>query len=50
MCISSSTFLDEVKIAGIIPVYKKQAVDDKIDYRPISLLPIYSKIIEKVLY
>ena len=49
-CLSSSTFPDEFKIAEIIPVYKKQDVNDKTNYRPISLLPIISKIFEKVLY
>ena len=33
-----------------MPVYKKQDVNDKINYQPISLLPIISKAFEKVLY
>ena len=42
-CISSNTFPDELKIVDVISVYKKQDVNDKINYQPISLLPIISK-------
>ena len=49
-CISSNTFPDELKIVDVIPVYKKEDVNDKINYQPISLLPIISKIFEKFLY
>ena len=42
--VSGWTFVD------IIPVYKKQDVSDKANYRPINLLPIISKIFEMVLY
>ena len=40
MCISLSTFPDELKIANIMPVYKKQDVNDQTNYRPSSVLPI----------
>ena len=53
-CINSSisigTFPDELKIADIVPVFKKDNQNDKTNYRPISLLPLISKIFEKVLY
>ena len=50
-CILSSTsFQDALKIADIIPVYKKQDLSYKIYYRPINLLPIISKIFVKALY
>lgn len=49
-CISWSTFSDEFKIADIYSVYKKENVNYKTSYRPISSLPIISKIFEKVLY
>ena len=41
--ISTSTFLDELKIADIVPVFKKEDQNDKTNDRPISLLPIISK-------
>ena len=46
--ISTGTFPDELKIADIVPVFKKEDPNDKTNYRPISLLPLISKIFEKV--
>ena len=48
--ISTGTFPDELKIADIVPVFKKEDQNDKTNYRPISLLPLISKIFEKFLY
>ena len=48
--ISTSIFPDELKIADIVPVFKKEDQNDKTNYRPISLLPLISKIFEKFLY
>ena len=48
--ISTGNFHDELKVADIIPVFKKKAQNDKTIYRPTSLLPITSKLFEKVLY
>lgn len=49
-CISSHVFPDYLKIAKVIPVHKKGDINDPNNYRPISLLPIISKIFEKILY
>ena len=48
--ISTGTFPDELEIADIVPVFKKEDQNDKTNYRPISLLPLISKIFEKFLY
>ena len=48
--ISTGNFPDELKIAGIVPVFKKEDQNDKTNYRPINLLPLISKLFEKVLY
>ena len=48
--ISIGTSPDELKIADIVPVFKKEDQNDKTNYRPISLLPLISKIFEKFLY
>ena len=48
--ISSSTFPSILKLADIIPVYKKDSRYEKSNYRPISVLPNLSKIFQSVLY
>ena len=48
--ISSSIFPSILKVADIIPVYKKGSRCEKGNYRPISVLPDLSKIFENVLY
>ena len=50
MEISMGTFPDELKIADIVPVFKKEDQDDKTNYRTMSLLPLISKIFEKFFY
>ena len=44
-----SEFPDELKLADIIPVYKKNSAYDKENYRPISLLSVFSKVFEKLI-
>ena len=48
-CLSSGTFPDRLKLADIIPSFKKGSSTDKSNYRPISLLPVVSKIFERIL-
>ena len=43
-------FPDGLKLANIAPVHKKDEVTDKENYRPVSVLPLLSKIFEKVIY
>ena len=49
-CISIKSFPDELTVADVIPVFKKEDPNNKANYRPISLLPIISKIFERVLF
>ena len=42
--ISIKSFPDELKVADVIPVFKKEDPNNKANYRPISLLPRISKI------
>ena len=48
--LNTGIFQDTLKVAQVKPLYKKD--DDKLfsDYRPISLLPSFSLIFEKVIY
>ena len=47
---STGIFPDHLKIAKIIPVFKNGSAVDVNNYRPISLLSIFDKIIEKLMY
>ena len=49
-CISTKSFPDELKVADFIPVFKKKDPNKKANYRPIILLPIISKIFERVFF
>ena len=50
--IQSGTFPDSAKIAKVVPVYKGKKLDasEFTNYRPISLLPVIGKIIEKIMH
>ena len=47
--LNSGVFPDRLKYAIIKPIFKK-GDDQKINYRPISLLTSFSKVIEKLIY
>ena len=48
--LSQGMFLDSLKFANITPVHKKDKAADKENYRPVSVLPLFSIIFEKVIY
>ena len=48
--IISDHFLNMMKIAEIIPLYKGKERDEEVNYRPISLLMTISKLLEKIIY
>ena len=50
LSISLSLFPDDCKIAKLKPLYKKEAKTNPKNYRPISLLPLLSKIIERIIH
>ena len=50
LSIQSSSFPDLCKIAKLIALFKKGVRTEAKNYRPISLLPLFSKIFEKVVH
>jgi len=50
LCLRTAVFPDKLKVAIIAPIYKTGDKDQFNNYRPISLLPIFSKILEKIMH
>ena len=50
LCLKTNTFPDQLKVALIVPIYKSGEKGSFTNYRPISLLPVFSKILEKILH
>ena len=49
-CLTTGIFPEKLKIAKIIPIFKKVDAQILNNYRPISLLPTISKLFERVIY
>ena len=49
-CLRRGIFPDIWKHANVVPVHKKNEKNVKGNYRPISLLPIFGKILEKLIF
>ena len=50
LCIYGRNLSSKIKIARITPIYKSGAKEEINNYRPISILTCFSKIIEKILF
>ena len=50
LSLSNGEFIDVFKVAKVEPVFKKGSTYDVDNCRPISLLPVLSKILEKLVY
>lgn len=49
-CLEKGVFPNSLKIAKVSPIYKSGSKLDPGNYRPISVLPVLSKVFERVLY
>ena len=49
-CLRQGVFPEIWKHANVVPVHKKNEKNVKSNYRPISLLPIFGKMLEKLVY
>ena len=47
MSFNEASFPENMKVAQVVPVHKKSSNLDKSNYRPVSLLPVMSKIYER---
>ena len=50
MCLKQGIVPDDLKSARVIPLFKSGDQDELSNYRPISILPVCSKIIEKIVH
>ena len=48
--IETGYFPDSLKEANITPIFKKDDPLDKSNYRPVSILPLISKVFERLIY
>jgi hypothetical protein len=47
---TTGCFPDTLKLAKVIPIYKSEDKKSVANYRPISILPVFSKILEKLMH
>ncbi len=50
LVLSTGIFPDDLKLAKIIPIHKEGDKAECGNYRPISVIPIVAKILEKIIY
>ena len=48
--ISTGIFPDSLKVAKVVPLYKKKCKQNIDNYRPVAILSVFSKLLEKVMY
>ena len=48
--VEQDLFLDSLKIAKVVPLFKDGSKSDLGNYRPISLLPVIGKLFEKIIH
>ena len=48
--ILTSNFPDKLKVADVSPIFKKDDPQKSKNYRPVSVLPVVSKVFERLLY
>ena len=50
LSITQGVFPDELKLAKVIPIFKSGDSAQIGNYRPVSVLPVFSKVLERVMY
>ena len=49
-CMESDIFPSQWKMANVVPAYKRDDKQNVKNYRPVSLLPIFGKVFERLIY
>ena len=49
-CMESDIFPAQWKMANVVPAYKRDDKQNVKNYRPVSLLPIFGKVFERLIY
>ena len=50
LSMSEGTFPRQTKKSKVVPIHKKESTLNVENYRPISLLPVFSKLLERLIY
>ena len=50
LSLSTGIFPDKLKLAKVFPIFQNGEKDLLTNYRPISVLPCFSKILERIMY
>ena len=50
LSLKQGIFPDQLKVARIVPIFKTGSESKMSNYRPISILPCFSKILERIMY
>ena len=48
--LTNNKFPDTLKLSEITPAFRKLEPSDEANYRPVSILPLVSKVLEKIMY
>ena len=43
-------FPEQRKVAKVFPIFKVGSTEEEENYRPISILPIFSRVLERIMY
>ena len=49
VAITTSKFPSFLKMANVTPIFKKRSINKEESFRPVSILPVLSKILEKLM-